>query len=132
MDQEYWAKLQAIFHRASDLPPTERFAYVREQCQGDDRMRAEVEAMPSEDARGESLLDHGLADAAGTLSEDPVADLPPDAFGPYRIERIVGQGGMGVVYLAERENFGGMVAIKLLMGGTLSPSRRKRSARERV
>ena len=130
MDQEYWARLQAIFHRASDLPPTERFAYVRERCQGDERMRVEVEAMLAEDALGESLLDRGLPDAAETLSEDPVADLPPDAFGPYRIGRILGQGGMGIVYLAERENFGGQVAIKLLMGGTLSPSRRKRFARE--
>lgn len=130
MDQEYWERMQAIFHRASDLPPAERVVYVREQCQGDDRMRAEVEAMLSEDARGESLLDRGLADAAETLSDDPVAGLSPDAFGPYRIGRILGQGGMGVVYLAERENFGGQVAIKLLMGGILSPSRRQRFARE--
>ena len=127
MDQERWDRLQAIFHRALDLPTSERLSFVEAECRGDDGMRADVEAMLLEDARGESLLDRGLP---GGEVGDPAADLPLDAFGPYRILRILGQGGMGVVYLAERENFGGQVAIKLLLGGTLAPLRRRRFARE--
>ncbi len=46
--------------------------------------------------------------------------------GPYRLLRLLGEGGMGVVYLAERTDIGGQVAIKLLRDAWLSPMRRQR------
>jgi serine/threonine protein kinase len=50
--------------------------------------------------------------------------------GHYRIERLLGEGGMGVVYLAHREDLGSQVAIKLLRDGWMSPARRERFTSE--
>src|ERR1700675_997109 len=51
-------------------------------------------------------------------------------FGPYRIMKLLGEGGMGVVYLAERKDLGTQVAIKVLRDAWLSPARRERFASE--
>jgi serine/threonine protein kinase/tetratricopeptide (TPR) repeat protein len=51
-------------------------------------------------------------------------------FGPYRIVKLLGEGGMGIVYLASREDFGGLFAIKFLRDGLLSPARQRRFIRE--
>ncbi len=59
----------------------------------------------------------------------PAAFLNQD-FGPYRIRNVLGQGGMGVVYLAEREDLGSVAAIKILRDAWLSPERRERFASE--
>ena len=50
--------------------------------------------------------------------------------GRYLVERKLGEGGMGVVYLAERKDLGNLVAIKILRDGWLSPGRRERFAAE--
>jgi len=129
MDNERWARIQAIFHRALELAPEEQRAYIEKECEGDDRLKADVEAMLAEDARGQSLLDRGLPEERGT-DEELLRNIPADAFGPYRIRGVLGRGGMGIVCLAERGDFGGQVAIKLLLEGALAPSRRERFARE--
>src|SRR6185295_16563189 len=51
-------------------------------------------------------------------------------FGAYRVERLLGEGGMAVVYLGAREDLGSRVAIKVLPDAWLSPSRRERFATE--
>ena len=56
--------------------------------------------------------------------------MPGQLFGPYRIERLLGQGGMGKVYLAEECDTGRRVALKVLRSGKLTQSDRKRFLRE--
>ena len=60
----------------------------------------------------------------------PRPSLPIDPFGPYRITSMLGEGGMGVVYLAERADLGSQAAIKILRDAWLSPARRERFAAE--
>jgi len=132
MDSTRWNRIQAVFHEAADLPRSEHRAYLRLACEGDESLIAEVEALLSEDAQGSSLLDRDVAVVAHEILGDSAAQQQPpfQNFGPYRIIRLLGEGGMGVVYLAEREDLGSQVAIKLLRDAWLSPARRGRFAIE--
>src|SRR2546425_7121581 len=91
----------------------------------------EVLGLLEEDARSDSILDRDAADVAGQVLDAviPPAFLNQD-FGPYRISNVPGQGGMGVVYLAERKDLGSVAAIKILRDAWLSPERRERFASE--
>ena len=89
---------------------------------------SEVLAAIAEDERGSSLLDRGLAQTADRILGNDAAALRE--IGPYRIVRVVGEGGMGVVFLAERTDLGSQAAIKILRDAWLSPARRQRFAAE--
>ena len=78
-----------------------------------------------------AMLDRGVADVARQLVGCPAAAaLPPGRVGPYAVERILGEGGMGIVYLGRRDGSAALSAIKVLCDAGLSPARRRRFARE--
>jgi serine/threonine-protein kinase len=129
MDEPRWDRIQEIFHQLADLPAAQRAASLQAACAGDEALLAQLQSMLDSDAGGRSLLDGGLPGVATTLL-DREASLPAENLGPYRMLRSLGEGGMGVVYLAEREDIGSLVAIKLLRDGLLSPERRLRFASE--
>jgi len=131
MDSARWHRIQSSFHDAADLPGTQRKAFLEATCGNDDELVAEVLAMLHQDASGHSLLDRNLADIAHETLAHPIhASLMPKEFGPYRILQLLGEGGMGVVYLADRPDLGTQVAVKVLRDAWLSPARRERFARE--
>jgi eukaryotic-like serine/threonine-protein kinase len=131
MDRERWERIQSLFHQAADLPPSQQRAFLAGACPDDEAIVDAVLAMLEEDARASPVLDDDLAHAARELL-DPVTPeaLPPGDFGPYRLTRVLGEGGMGVVYLAERQDLGSLAAIKILRDAWLSPARRERFASE--
>jgi serine/threonine protein kinase/Tfp pilus assembly protein PilF len=130
MDPARWERIQEIFHHVSDLPPREQQDYLRRTCGGDAALKADIEAMLEGDAQSASILDDGLPAVAETLLDQAPGLSAESAFGPYRIVKPLGEGGMGVVYLAKREDIGSLVAIKLLRDGLLSPDRRQRFSSE--
>ncbi len=131
MDGARWEKIQALFHDAAKLAEPDRQAFLESRCAGDRELMSEVQALLEEDARGESLLEGGLGQLARGILDDPASALPPlRKFGRYRILKALGEGGMGIVYLAEREDLGSQVAIKVLPDAWLSPSRRERFSAE--
>jgi serine/threonine protein kinase/tetratricopeptide (TPR) repeat protein len=133
MNQERWAKVQFLFHETVDRPENERQQFLEAECGGDATLVAEVLALIAADASSESLLDRGVAEAAHRVIGPHSADdpsLPTTEFGPYRITGVLGEGGMGVVYLAERPDLGSRAAIKILRDAWLSPARRERFAAE--
>jgi serine/threonine-protein kinase len=126
-----WQRVQTIFHLAADLPEEERESYVGAECSDDPTLAAEVMALLEEDSRGGSLLDHDVSHVARAMLDASIAPARPlERFGPYRIASVLGEGGMGVVYLAERADLGSRAAIKILRDAWLSPSRRERFAAE--
>jgi serine/threonine-protein kinase len=133
MTSERWKKIQAIFHEAVELPEPEQEALVDRACGGDDALKAEVLAMLAQDRGEPGIVDRGLAGiAAGILGPCSVEPpLPSTDFGPYRIKALLGEGGMGVVYLAEDRENGKLAAIKILGNAALSPARRERFTREK-
>ena len=131
MNASRWERVQTLFHLAADLPESERATYVGAECADDPTLAVEVMALLEEDARGDSLLDRDVSHAAkAMLDATPAPVLPLERFGPYRIASMLGEGGMGVVYLANRADLGSTAAIKILRDAWLSPSRRERFAAE--
>ena len=131
MNSNRWERLQTLFHEAADLPSAEQRAFLELACADDPELLADVLAMLEEDALVAPLLDRGLAHVARDVldgSEIPIG--PVTRFGPYRIKQVLGEGGMGVVYLAERADLGTLAAVKILRDAWLSPARRERFASE--
>jgi len=130
MDESKWRRMQALFHEATELPSSEHRAFLQKACGADEQLIDEVLALLEQDARGGSLLDRDLAEVVHESIEKSDAALPLKEFGPYRIQKVLGEGGMGVVYLARREDLSSLVAIKILRDAWLSPARRERFALE--
>jgi serine/threonine-protein kinase len=131
MANNRWDKIQELFHRAADMPIGEQRAFLSSICNGDHELMSEVVGMLEEDAKGTSLLERDVASLASNVLT-PASDSPASfpEFGSYRAVRLLGEGGMGVVYLAERKDLGNQVAIKVLRDAWLSPARRERFASE--
>lgn len=131
MDSARWDLIQTLFHGAADLPKSEQRAYLESACDGDPSLMTDVLTLLGEDERAASLLDRNVADVAHEVFDDDLSRaLPFKEFGPYRIVRGLGEGGMGVVYLAERTDLRTMVAIKILRDAWVSPARRERFSAE--
>src|SRR5947207_1432465 len=131
MNAARWEQIQVLFHEVADLPDPAQRASLEAQCAEDPTLMTEVLSLLEEDARGDSLLDRDAAHvAAEVLDEGIPPALLDQTFGPYQLKEALGQGGMGVVYLAEREDLGSVAAIKILRDAWLSPDRRERFASE--
>jgi len=131
MDDRGWERLQVLFHATADLPVDERLPFLETATGGDPALIDDVLAMIEEDSACSSMLDRDVAQVAGRiLAEEHAAPLPSQDFGQYRILQVLGEGGMGIVYLAERDDLGNRVAIKVLRDAWMSPSRRERFAIE--
>src|ERR1019366_2321625 len=129
MDSARWERIQSIFHQIADLPAAERSTALDGLCGDEGAIRAEVLSLLEEETTGESLLDRGVVHVAQQML-DSLPGLPSRTFGPYRIHKVLGEGGMGVVDLAGRDDLGALVAIKVLRDAWLSPARRARFASE--
>ena len=123
-----WERIQELFHAALELPESERRAYVEARAEGDVALLASVLELLAADARGIAVLDRGVAQVARDVLDGA---LPAErTVGPYRLQRVLGEGGMGVVYLARRGDLGSLAAIKVLRDAWVSPARRERFATE--
>jgi len=125
MDRERWERAQQLFHAAVERAPDARDEFLRDACGADEELHASVLALLSADA-ATAPVDRPLAELAGAVLRAAPAGLPAVAFGPYRALRVLGEGGMGVVYLARRDDLGSVAAIKVLRDAWLSPARRDR------
>jgi eukaryotic-like serine/threonine-protein kinase len=138
-ERERWRQVEALLDAALDLPPAARAAHVRSAEGIAAETRAEVLRLlalcePAEDFLSEPAAEYAapLVASVERAESEPEA-TPPTRVGPYRIVREVGHGGMGTVYLAERddEQFRQRVALKLVRGGVGSAELMRRFREER-
>jgi eukaryotic-like serine/threonine-protein kinase len=120
---ERWRRVEDLFEQALDLPEAEQAAFVGRACDDDEAVRAEVTSLLAS-ARGARarLQGHIAAEAECVASARTEAQVGR-RLGPYRLLEPLGEGGMGVVYLAERsdDEYRRRVAIKILQHGFGSP-----------
>ncbi|GMV03735.1 MAG: hypothetical protein AMXMBFR53_00170 [Gemmatimonadota bacterium] len=137
-DPGRWEKVQEILADALELEGPERTAYLDRACGGDAGLREEVLSLvrAAEDADGyfASLADRvGITGSAGGAPHPPEPELEGRVVGAYRLGELLGRGGMGVVYLAERADgqFEQTVALKILPLGAATPEAHRRFLEER-
>ena len=117
VDVVVWLEVRDILEDALELSPEQRPEFVVRACAGDATLRHEVEHyLRYQDAAEREISVRDCLSAA-TLAAEEVPD--PERVGAYRILRRIGEGGMGVVYLAEREDgeFRQQAALKILKPG---------------
>lgn len=129
MESARWEVIRGLFEAALAMPDeAAQRAFLQAQHPQDEALVGEVMAMLQADRSGGSLLDGGLARVADAIL---LPAMPAGThFGRYTAIRVLGEGGMGVVYLAERRDLGSFAAIKVLRDAWLSPARRERFAAE--
>jgi hypothetical protein len=123
MTPERWHRIEALFEQAFELPESERNAFLDEACAGDPELHREVATLlTSAPATGASFRD-AVAAEARMLASDAVTGQVGRRIGPFRLIALLGEGGMGAVYLAERDDaqFTHQVAIKILAHAVGSP-----------
>lgn len=111
---EKWQKIEEIFHTAIAQSTQERLNYLNQICAEDPTLRQEVESLL---AFSEEAQDIGFLKDAPVLNNSLwslEALIGQIIDGKYRIEKQLGQGGMGAVYLATHLGTGRAVAIKII------------------
>jgi tRNA A-37 threonylcarbamoyl transferase component Bud32 len=122
-----WKQVEQLLDAALDLPSEQRAALLDSACAADAELRAEIERLLRACEESEDFLDHPAQEFAAPIlaklaSLDPPATAAPGTrIGPYRIVEEAGRGGMGAVYLAERDDgqFRKRVALKLVRAGVI-------------
>ena len=107
--------MQDIFLAALDRGAKERAAFLDRACADDRDLRREVESLLAAHETSDPLLDRTVGVvAAQVLAQEQCEAIVGQAIGAYRVERQIGRGGMGEVYLARDTRLDRPVAIKLL------------------
>lgn len=128
MDPERWSRVNDLVGRALDRPPEEWSAFLDGAC-GDPDVRREAASLLAQDP---GAFDEVDAPPLPLLGPAPAIE-PGRRIGAYRVIRELGQGGMGVVYLAERadQEYERRVAVKVLKRGLDTAEIVRRFRRER-
>ncbi|MEC9372687.1 MAG: serine/threonine-protein kinase, partial [Planctomycetota bacterium] len=121
-------RLSEIFQEARERPAAARPEYLDRACAGDASLREEVEQLLRHhdgagvlDAEPPPVIDDILGRAVTDEAPSARGELP-ERIGRYRVLSMLGEGGMGVVLLAEQDNPRRKVALKILRPGVVSPS----------
>jgi serine/threonine protein kinase len=131
MDQRRWDQIEEMLQQALDLKPDKRPDFLETACRGDADLRRALEGLLSREDEARSFIETPAAayGAPGTGETDP--SLIGQSINRYRIESLIGTGGMGQVYRAQDETLKRTVALKILPPAfTADPERVRRFEQE--
>lgn len=122
MNSDRFKRVESIFSEAARLNGPDRDAFIEQACGADAELRREVAALLTHDTQPIDMFRTPVLDAGKTLREKvrrvaaEIGEIP-QRIGSYRLIRVIGEGGFGVVYLAEQDMPRRTVAIKILRPG---------------
>jgi WD40 repeat protein/serine/threonine protein kinase len=109
---------EEIFHQALARRPEERAAYLEQACAGDPPLRAAVEALLRANVGASGFLEQPALAPVATVDEQPVREKLGTVIGPYKLMEQIGEGGMGLVFVAEQQQpVRRKVALKVIKPG---------------
>ncbi|HET6863106.1 MAG TPA: serine/threonine-protein kinase [Pyrinomonadaceae bacterium] len=138
MKPERWQEISKIFEAAKSLNEPARAVYLQEECGADDLLRSEVERLieSHKKAEAESFISRPAVDEAAIVLNSNADEEQSDSldenqqFGSYLIQKKLGAGGMGEVYLARDQRLDRTVALKILPVSVANDKRRMQRFRQ--
>lgn len=134
MNPTRWAKISEIIETALEKPETERAAFLTAVCGQDTDLRAEIESLLSYEETEADVFEKNRITTPIFVDNDKLTDnFIGKQISKYKITKLLGEGGMGAVFLGERTDgdFDQQVAIKLLKQGFVSKIALNRFVSER-
>src|SRR5262249_23757232 len=103
------AKANDVFLAAAEIEsPAERQPLLDQQCNGDAGLRAQVECLLTASGKAGNFLNkpavQALPGSRATADYEPIAEQPGTVIGPYKLMEQIGEGGMGLVFVAEQQH----------------------------
>ena len=110
---------KSIFGRAVEIDsPGERAVYLEAACRGDALLRAEVEGLLSAVDNAGSFMQVPAVTLSSTVQYPPLSERPGASVGPYKLMEQIGEGGFGLVFVAEQQRpVRRKVALKIIKPG---------------
>ncbi len=134
MTPERWQQVKGLLQSVLEQPPGEQTAFLNKQANGDASLRLEVESLLEFREGNENFIETSAleitARSVGVEAQDEMAGAQ---IGPFQVEREIGRGGMGAVYLAQQNDnhYQRQVAIKIIKRGMDSDEIVRRFRNER-
>lgn len=110
---ERWRQIEVLYEAALAREGAERTSFLEQACGADPGLRREIESLLEADRQAGAFIETAVADVVGTHRVSNLL-VAGQQIGPYRIESLLGAGGMGEVYKAHDPRLGRDVAIKVL------------------
>jgi serine/threonine protein kinase len=126
LDPTRFHRVAELFEEARHKSPGDGAAFLDRACAGEPEIRDEVERLLRQHEREGDVFDNARP-VMGLITQAVATECPmPDRIGGFRIIRVLGEGGMGIVYLAQQDQPARQVALKVIRPEVLSGRMLKR------
>ncbi|MCH8345137.1 MAG: hypothetical protein IH983_14285, partial [Planctomycetes bacterium] len=124
-------RARELFFAVIDIPADRRADFLSERCGSDAQLKADIESLLAQDEGSGEFMDAPVLTprVTGAVSLD-LGKRFGQLIGRYRVVRVLGEGGMGTVFLAEQDKPTRLVALKVIRPGVVSANLLRRFEHE--